>query len=57
MLRVKPPLRMNGREAGLYDPVDSPISATSAGNFRFIFMLLLLGNQCNFISYTLLGLI
>lgn len=33
MPRVEQQPLTNGREAGLYDPVDLPISATSAGNF------------------------
>lgn len=41
MLRAELPPRTNGREAGLYDPVDSPICVTTAGNYRFLLMLLL----------------
>jgi len=36
MPRVKQTPLTNGREAGLCDPVDSPISATSAGNFLLL---------------------
>lgn len=36
MPRVEEPPRTNGREAGLCDPVDSPISATSAGKFLLL---------------------
>lgn len=40
MPRVEQPPLTNGREAGLYDLVDLPISATSAGNFLLYVVLL-----------------
>lgn len=41
MLRAELPPRTNGREVGLCDPVGSPICATTAGNYRFLLMHLL----------------